>query len=236
MRILIAIPACNETPLLEKSIERLVSYIKESLSEESVHIIIAENGSTDETLTVANALARGNANVSVVSTGSPGRGKALKEAWTKKEADVYLYIDADLPYELSILKEITDAIRNGADVAVASRWAEGAKNSQVPYRQFGSKLYNRFLRFLFKTQLTDFQAGAKGINAKARNVLLRENNETGWFFDTLLLLEAERRGLSVVEIPAVCVDQRHRLPVISGIIYFIQKPLMLKIHRLFRGS
>jgi len=235
MNILLAIPAYNEEKCLEGTIERLVRVVSQDLPSCTVTMVIVDNGSTDNTASIARILARTHPQVEFLSLPERGKGAAIKAAWSK-DADLYMFTDADLAYRPVILKEMYAAFLGGADVAVASRKKAGAQVTRSAGRLLATEVYNRLLRMLFGNTFTDAQAGCKGITLRVRNDLLPRVNEKKWFFDTLLLLEAEKRGYTIREIPAEYVDVRWGLSFLPTSLYFIGKLISLRIRWAFRSE
>ncbi|MFD1146773.1 glycosyltransferase [Saccharothrix hoggarensis] len=170
-------------------------------------ITIANNASTDGTRAVADALARELPGVTAVHLAEKGRGRALKAAWTASDAAVLAYMDVDLSTDLAALAPLVAPLMSGhSDLAIGSRLARGARVVRGPKREFISRCYNLVLRGTLATRFTDAQCGFKAIRADAARRLLPHVEDTGWFFDTELLVLAERAGARIHEVPVDWVD------------------------------
>jgi glycosyltransferase involved in cell wall biosynthesis len=197
----IVIPVYNEEHVLEKSVAKLRAFLADNLPH-SWRIVIADNASTDGTLALAQRLAEQHDDVSPLHIPQKGRGRALRAAWLGSEADVLSYMDVDLSTELTHFPPLIAAIaEEGYDVATGSRLAKGAQTTRSFRREFISRSYNLLIKGLFFTRTADAQCGFKAISRQAAQELvpLIENEE--WFFDTELLILAEKGGYRVKEIP-----------------------------------
>ncbi|WP_306745409.1 bifunctional glycosyltransferase family 2/GtrA family protein [Saccharothrix yanglingensis] len=173
----------------------------------SFRITIADNASTDGTADVADGLARELPGVTAVHLAEKGRGRALKAVWSASDAAVLAYMDVDLSTDLAALAPLTASLISGhSDLAIGSRLARGARVVRGPKREFVSRCYNLILRGALATRFTDAQCGFKAIRADVARRLLPHVEDTGWFFDTELLVLAEQAGARIHEVPVDWVD------------------------------
>jgi putative flippase GtrA len=202
----VVIPVHNESRALSPSIRRLHAYLTERLPL-TWRITIVDNGSTDRTHDQACCLAAVLPNVAVLHVDAKGRGRALRDAWSASDAGVVAYMDVDLSTGLDALLPLVAPLLTGhSDVTIGSRLAAGARVQRGPRREFVSRSYNRLLHVVFRNRFRDAQCGFKALRAEAARRLLPEVVDNGWFFDTELLLLAERNGLRITEIPVDWVD------------------------------
>jgi putative flippase GtrA len=202
----IVIPVHNEERDLPGSVRRLHRYLKTQVPYPA-RITIADNASTDSTLAVAEALASELADVDVIHLDAKGRGGALYTAWMSSQADVVAYMDVDLSTDLSALMPLVAPLISGhSDVAIGSRLAASSRVVRGPKREFVSRSYNLILRGVLGTRFSDAQCGFKAVRADVARHLLPHVADTGWFFDTELLVIAERAGLRIHEVPVDWVD------------------------------
>ena len=170
-------------------------------------IVIADNASTDETPRIAAALAADLPGVEVLELPEKGRGRALRAAWTGSDADVLCYMDVDLSTDLRALLPLVAPLVSGhSDVAIGTRLADGARVVRGPKRELISRSYNRLLHLSLGARFSDAQCGFKAIRADAARRLLPGVRDDGWFFDTELLVLAQREGLRIHEVPVDWVD------------------------------
>src|SRR6476469_9099502 len=202
----IVIPVHNEERDLPGSVRRLHRYLVAEVPYPS-RITIADNASTDNTLAVAEALAEQLSDVEVIHLDEKGRGGALYAAWMASGAAVVAYMDVDLSTDLTALMPLVAPLISGhSDVAIGSRLAASSRVVRGPKREFVSRSYNLILRSLLGAKFSDAQCGFKAVRADVARLLLPHVADTGWFFDTELLVIAERAGLRIDEVPVDWVD------------------------------
>lgn len=170
-------------------------------------ITIADNASTDGTAELADDLAMRYDRVRVVHLAEKGRGRALKAAWSTSGARVLVYVDEDLSTDLSALAPLVAPLLSGhSDVAIGSRLTRSSRVTRGSKREFVSRSYNFLLRRTMGVSFSDAQCGFKAIRSEAAAHLLPLVEDTGWFFDTELLILAERSGLRIHEVPVDWID------------------------------
>ena len=172
-----------------------------------VVIIIADNNSTDRTAQIADELAAANPAIKHLFIPQKGKGLAIALAWRAEEADVYGFMDADLSTDLLALplalREIRKGLsgRVGADIVIGSRFHQESVVTRSLFRQFVSQGFRWFFKILFGSRLNDFPCGFKIVNKKVRDNVLKDILDTGFFWDTELLVLADRQGFIIKEIP-----------------------------------
>ena len=202
----IVIPVYNEERDLPGSVRRLHHFLATEVPYPS-RITVADNASTDGTLAVAHALADELPDVAVIHLDAKGRGGALYTAWMSSDANVVAYMDVDLSTDLSALMPLVAPLISGhSDVAIGSRLAASSRVVRGPKREFVSRSYNLILRGVLGARFSDAQCGFKAVRADVARQLLPLVVDTGWFFDTELLVIAERAGLRIHEVPVDWVD------------------------------
>ena len=136
-----------------------------------------------------------------------GRGRALRKAWTESDADIVSYMDVDLSTDLGAFAPLIDSLIDSEyDMAIGSRLAPGARVERGFKREFISRTYNLMIRCLFRNRFTDAQCGFKAITRRAVTNIVPLIEDQAWFFDTELLLLAERMGYRVFEVPVKWTD------------------------------
>ena len=202
----IVVPVRNEERDLALSVRRLVAYLRESFPFRA-QITIADNGSTDATWVIAGRLARELPEVRAVHMDLPGRGRALRAIWSQSEAEVLAYMDVDLSTDLNALLPLVAPLLSGhSDLAIGTRLARGSRVIRGPKRELISRGYNLLLRTLMGARFSDAQCGFKAIRRDQARALLPLTRDTGWFFDTELLVLAERAGMRIHEVPVDWID------------------------------
>jgi glycosyltransferase involved in cell wall biosynthesis len=202
----IVVPVKNEEHDLAPSVTRLVAYLRNSFPF-SARVTIADNGSTDRTWLVARSLEEAFAEVRAVHLDLPGRGRALHEVWSSSDAELVAYMDVDLSTDLSALLPLVAPLLSGhSDIAIGTRLAHGSRVIRGPKREIISRCYNLLLRIVLRAKFSDAQCGFKAIRACQARQLLPLVADRGWFFDTELLVLAERAGLRIHEVPVDWID------------------------------
>jgi glycosyltransferase involved in cell wall biosynthesis len=205
-RVEVVIPVYNEERILAASVRCVHEYLQYAFPY-PVLLTIADNGSTDATLATAQRLARELAGVRVVHLDGKGRGRALRHVWAESAADVVAYMDVDLSTRLDAFLPLVAPLLSGhSDLAIGSRLAWGASVVRSRKREFISRCYNLLLRHVFGARFCDAQCGFKAGRAEVVRALLPVVQNNAWFFDTELLLVAQRNGLRIHEVPVDWVE------------------------------
>ena len=202
----IVVPVHNEEAALALSVRRLHRFLTAEFPF-SWRIVIADNASTDATPTMARELAAALPGVRAVRLDRKGRGRALRAAWAASDAGVVCYMDVDLSTDLRALLPLVAPLLSGhSDVAIGTRLARGARVVRGPKRELISRSYNRLLRMTLRARFSDAQCGFKAVRADLLPTLLPAVKDDSWFFDTELLVRAQRRGLRIHEVPVDWID------------------------------
>jgi glycosyltransferase involved in cell wall biosynthesis len=232
----IVIPVYNEEHVLAESLSTLRKFLAHGFEHE-YRIVVADNASTDGTLALAQKLAQKHADVASLHIPQKGRGRALRAAWLTSPADILSYMDVDLSTDLVAFPPLIEAIAGeGFDIAIGSRLARGADTQRSLKREAISRSYNVMIKGLFFTRFSDAQCGFKAVSRRAAQDLvpLIENNE--WFFDTELLIVAEKAGYRVKEIPVRWLeDPDTRVNVPKTVWEDIRGLMRLRLRRPWRG-
>ena len=202
----IAVPVHNEERVLEQSVRRLCAFCAEALPW-SFRIVIADNASADGTRAIGERLAAELDAVAYLRLSEKGRGRALRRVWSRSDADVVAYMDVDLSTGLEALLPLLAPLVSGhSDLAIGTRLARGSRVLRGPKRELISRAYNRLLHLTLRSRFSDAQCGFKAGRAAAIKALLPRVEDQAWFFDTELLVLAERAGLRIHEVPVDWVD------------------------------
>ncbi len=202
----LVVPVYNEEVDLGPSVRRLEAHLREQFPY-SYRITIADNASTDRTPVIGAELAAEFDCVRVVRLEEKGRGRALAHTWSTSDAAVLAYVDVDLSTDLAALLPLVAPLITGhSDLAIGSRLAPQARVVRGPKREFISRCYNLILRRTLAARFTDAQCGFKAIRADVARRLLPLVHDTGWFFDTELLVLAQNAGLRIHEVPVDWTD------------------------------
>jgi putative flippase GtrA len=202
----IVVPVYNEERDLEPCIRTLREHMLRTFPYR-FRITIADNASVDDTLVIASRLTAELPEVSVVRLEVKGRGRALKTVWSASDAQVLAYCDVDLSTDLNaVLPLVAPLISGHSDLAIGTRLGRGSRVVRGVKRELISRCYNLILRGTLAAGFSDAQCGFKAIRADVAHRLLPLVEDLGWFFDTELLVLAERAGLRIHEVPVDWVD------------------------------
>ncbi len=202
----VVVPVYNEETDLADSVRRLHRHLREHFPFPA-RITIADNASVDETPRIAAELAGELDGVQVVRLAEKGRGRALHAVWSASDAPVLAYMDVDLSTDLAALAPLVAPLVSGhSDLAIGTRLGRGSRVVRGAKREVISRCYNLILKSTLATGFSDAQCGFKAIRADVAHRLLPYVTDTGWFFDTELLVLAERSGLRIHEVPVDWVD------------------------------
>jgi putative flippase GtrA len=193
----VVVPVHNEERDLEPNVRRLHAYLERAFPF-TARITIADNASTDGTLAIARRLEEELPHVRVERLEQKGRGRALRAVWEASDAAVLAYMDVDLSTDLAGLLPLV--------APLLSRRARGSRVVRGPRREVISRGYNLLLRAILRTRFSDAQCGFKAIRADAARRVLPLMEDDAWFFDTEMLVIAERAGMRIHEVPVDWVD------------------------------
>ena len=206
-RVDVVVPVHNEQSALEDSLRRLHAFLSTDAFPFAWRIVIADNASTDATSTIAADLALELGDTTVLRLARKGRGRALRAAWLASDAAVVAYMDVDLSTDLRALAPLVAGLFCGhSEVAIGTRLAQGSRVTRGAKRELISRGYNRLLRLALGARFSDAQCGFKALRADAAHRLLPEVLDEEWFFDTELLVAAQRRGMRIHEVAVDWVD------------------------------
>ncbi len=203
----LVIPCYNEAHVLAGSVERTLAFVDQH-PEHEWRIVVADNASTDRTLDVARELEAAHpGRVAALHIPVKGRGLALRNAWLTSDAEICAYMDVDLATDLQHLPELVDPLAaDVADISFGTRLDPRSETIRGWKREFTSRSYVFILRWFGGLKVSDAQCGFKAIRTEAARALLPVVEDTGWFFDTELLLIAQHNGYRLREVPVKWTD------------------------------
>ncbi len=202
----VVVPVHNEEHVLEASVRRLHTYLADRFPYD-FRITIADNASTDATSAVAGRLELELPRVRAVRLDRKGRGLALRQVWGRSDADVVAYMDVDLSTDLDgFLPLVAPLLSGHSDLAIGSRLTRGSQVVRGAKRELISRCYNLLLKTTLAARFSDAQCGFKAGRTEIVQALLPQVEDDAWFFDTELLLLAQRTGLRIHEVPVDWVD------------------------------
>ncbi len=214
----VVIPVLNEARALADSVNALAAFLSNNLNDYEWAVVVADNGSTDATPSICQSLSEQDSRVRHVRLEQRGRGRALKRAWAESNADIVAYMDVDLSTDLSALPQTIAAVDGeGYDIAIGSRLKRGAQGMGRSFkRELISRSYSLIFRAMFLAGFQDAQCGFKAVSRRAADDVAPLVVDNGWFFDTEMLLIAEKNGYRIKEIPVKWTDDPDsRVKIIS---------------------
>ena len=201
VEVSVVFPAYNEADYLEPAVEKVTQALNEFTK--SYEVIVAEDGSTDGTAERAEELAQKYPYVKHIHGEKRlGRGTALNNAFRQSTGKVLVYMDLDLATDLKFLKPLVEAVAaEGFDFATGSRMMPESKVERTLRRSISSKSYNFLVRHMLGSKLRDHQCGFKAFKRESALQLINEVGARHWFWDTEILVRAQRKGYIIKEIP-----------------------------------
>ena len=236
-RIDIVVPVFNEQVVLARSIRHLHAYLLTQFDHDW-RIVIVDNASIDATPRIADRLARTLPRVEVIHLSEKGRGRALRTAWQASDAEVVAYMDVDLSTDLRALAPLVAPLLSGhSEIAIGTRLASGSRVTRGPRRELISRAYMRILRVSLRARFSDAQCGFKALSADAARTLLPEVVDQEWFFDTELLIAAQRRRMRIHEVAVDWVDDPDsRVRILATALADLRGVLRLRFARRVHAS
>jgi len=196
----VIIPARNEEHRLPDTLKQVAAYLQAQPFE--FEVLVVENGSTDNTLAIAQAFAAQNPQVRVLQNTQRGKGLAVKRGMLEARGEYRFMCDADLSMPITEISKFLPPALTGYDIVIASREAPGSIRYNEPiYRHLGGRGINLIIRLLALPGLQDSQCGFKCFTARAAEDLFRVQTLDGWSFDIELLFVARMWGYHLIEVP-----------------------------------
>ena len=214
------IPAYNESERLRGSLPKVLDYIHQQRLQ--AEIIVVNDGSTDGTAEVVRDFAARDPEVHLLENpGNRGKGYSVRNGMLHSNSDVLLFTDADLSSPIYEASKLFEALAQGADIAIGSRWLQaGLQTERQPlYRQVYGRLFNLGLRIVLGLTYRDTQCGFKAFTRTAARTIFSRQRVERWGFDPELLFLANKLKLRTVEVPVEWAhDHRSRInPLRDGL-------------------
>jgi uncharacterized protein (TIRG00374 family) len=203
VEVSVVLPAYNEADTIEHTVETTLETLASFLPADGFEVIVAEDGCEDRTPEIASRMADENPRVRHFHSDERlGRGGALERAFRAADGETLVYFDTDLATDMRHLEELVNSVRTeGYDVATGSRRMPGEKQDREPERGVASTGFNSLVRLFLRSDLYDHQCGFKAFDRAALFDLLDDVEDDHWFWDTEVLVRAQRGGYRVKEFP-----------------------------------
>jgi putative flippase GtrA len=211
LKILVVVPVYNEELVLKENILKLYNFLKTNYRDDW-QIVIADNGSTDGTGKIGQDLSQNFNRIKYLFIKEKGKGGAIRKAWENGKADIYCFMDVDLSTDLKCFPSLISAIdKENFDIAIGSRFKKGALVERSLKRKIFSYGYRFLLKLILKTKIEDAACGFKAVKARVVKELLPKVKNNEWFFDSELLILAEKNKYKIKEIPIKWIEQKNKL-------------------------
>ncbi len=199
MRLAVIIPAHDEAAILEANAKKVWEWGWSAFGD-GFTLILSENGSHDSTAWVAKLLEKLLPGAVALGSKEAGKGGAIKRAAAAVEADVYLFMDADLSADLASAEILVRAVEAGADCAIGSRRASGAEVRRPFVRKYVTSAYAAVAQTVLGLGVRDPHCGCKAFSRRVRDEVLPTVQDDGFFFDSEFLARLRKAGMRIEEI------------------------------------
>lgn len=198
----IVIPAYNERARIIATLEAVVEAVRAHAW--SAEVIVVNDGSTDETAELVLAFAAKAPEVRLMQNPkNSGKGYSVRSGLLHANGEIVMFTDADLSAPIDEADRLFEAIAQGADIAIGSRWLETSRQThrQPLYRQVFGRVFNALTRMVMRLPYADTQCGFKAFTRNAAQTVFQLQTIERWGFDPEILFIARKRGFRVVEVP-----------------------------------
>ena len=221
----IVIPAYNEAGRIPATLQEVVDTVRQKGW--SAEVIVVDDGSTDTTAEVVRQFAASAPEVRLLQNpGNRGKGFSVRSGLLQALGEVVMFTDADLSAPMEEAQGLFDAIANGADIAIGSRWLERTRQTirQPLYRQFFGRCFNAVTRFVMGLPFADTQCGFKAFTRAAAQTVFQLQTIERWGFDPEILFIAFKRGYRIEEVPVSWAhDERTRMSYLKDGIQMLEE-------------
>jgi len=203
VEVSVVLPAYNEEGTIEETVAVTLETLASFLPPGGYEVVVAEDGCEDRTPEIADRLAREHDAVRHAHSDERlGRGGALERAFRESRGRTLVYFDTDLATDMAHLEELVESVRSGEyDLATGSRWLPDSEADRPARRGVPSLGYNRLVRLALRSELRDHQCGFKAFDREVLFDLLADVEDDHWFWDTEVLVRAQRAGYQIKEFP-----------------------------------
>lgn len=221
----IVFPAYNESERIARSLDQVLQFIADQRWD--AEIIVVNDGSRDDTANIVRRYAGQHAAVRLVENpGNRGKGYSVRNGVLQASGEYVLFADSDLSSPIREATKLFDALRDGADVAIGSRWLNPAlmTERQSIFRQFLGRVFNLLNRAILGLKFKDTQCGMKAFTRRAAQDIFPRQRIERWGFDPEILFIARKFGYKTVEIGVKWAhDDRSKInPVVDGVKMFAE--------------
>jgi dolichyl-phosphate beta-glucosyltransferase len=198
----IVIPAYNESARIGATLREVLDCIR--TEGWNAEVIVVNDGSTDSTARQVLEFAVNAPEVRLLENpGNHGKGYSVRHGLLQAQGEIVMFTDADLSAPIRQAELLFAAIRDGADIAIGSRWLDRSRqvHRQPLYRQLLGRCFNLITRTVMGLRFRDTQCGFKAFTRQAAQTVFQLQTIEGWGFDPEILFIATKRHLRIEEVP-----------------------------------
>lgn len=195
LSISVFFPMLNEESYVEKAVTKMEEVLRKATSD--YEIILIDDGSTDNTLTIAREISNKNRRVRVIChSGNKGLGACLKTGFEAAEKELIFYSDIDLPFDFNeLIRAISLMEYCDADIISGYRLT---RTGEGWFRTFYSSFYNFLIRLLFGVHVKDINFSFKLAKRKVVEGIFLKSN--GSFIDAEFIVKSIKKGYRVFQV------------------------------------
>jgi dolichyl-phosphate beta-glucosyltransferase len=226
----IVIPAFNESARIGRALSDVLSSIQKNSWD--AEIIVVNDGSSDDTAAIVQGFAATHPIIRLIhNDGNRGKGYSVRNGMLQATGSLVMFTDADLSAPMDEAERLFAAIRDGADVAIGSRWLERGRQTihQPLYRQFFGRCFNAVTRMVMRLPFADTQCGFKAFTRSAAQTIFQLQRIERWGFDPEILFIALKRGYKVREVSVTWGhDERSRISYLRDGIKMLEELVYIR--------
>ena len=221
----VVIPAYNESARIRPTLDEILRHVQEQNWD--AEILVVNDGSSDDTAQIVREYGKSNPEVLLIENpGNRGKGYSVRNGMLHARGDICLFTDADLSAPMEEAERLFEALHQGADIAIGSRWLEQDRQThkQPLYRQFFGRCFNAITRLVMGLPFADTQCGFKAFRRPVAQTIFQLQRIERWGFDPELLFIALKRGYKIQEVPVTWGhDERSRLSYLKDGIKMLEE-------------
>lgn len=226
----IVIPAYNEQARIGATLTEVVRAV--TTQSWNAEVLVVDDGSSDDTVKIVEAFAARHPWIHLLRNGANrGKGYSVRNGMLHASGEIALFTDADLSSPIEEATRLFSAIREGADVAIGSRWLAQSRQTirQPLYRRFFGRCFNVVTRMIMRLPFADTQCGFKAFTRSAAQTVFQLQRIERWGFDPEILFIALKRGYVIREVPVSWAhDQRTRISYLRDGLQMLSELLLIR--------
>jgi dolichyl-phosphate beta-glucosyltransferase len=226
----IVIPAYNESARIGDTLTQVLGCVHKH--NWNAEVLVVNDGSRDNTAAIVRSFAEKDPIVKLIQNpGNRGKGFSVRNGILHASGDIVMFTDADLSAPMDEAERLFAAIRDGADIAIGSRWLERKRQTiqQPLYRQFFGRCFNAVTRLVMGLPFADTQCGFKAFRRQAAQTIFQLQRIERWGFDPEILFIALKRGHTVREVPVTWGhDERTRISYLKDGLKMLEELIFIR--------